>query len=468
MKARIICVMLICLPGASARVSAETSEERIKLLEQQLALLQREIQELKAHHSTPTSETEPGSNSEPGSTSAAAQPAAASIKPRAQPAEDPNQFRVYWRGGVRMDSADEQFKLRIGGRIMNDWGFFGVDDSLKESLGLLDLFLNDGTEFRRARVYLSGVLYDRFEFKAEYDFAGRLANFRDVYMGITDVPVLGTIRAGHFKEPFGLEETTSSNHITFLERSAGGGFAPARNTGIAFQNTAAGGRMTYGAGLFRESFSSGNSVGSGSPNITARTTGLPVFVDGGRKLLHLGAAYSRQGTPLGVTLFASRPEAHLAPPFVFTPLLETDSYDLVGLEAAAVVGPFSVQTEYQKSYVSSMSAGDPSFSGFYVLGSFFLTGEHRRYSRSKGAFDRVRPNRSFRDDGGTGAWEIAARYSQLDLNSGLVRGGEMKNFTFGVNWYLNPHSRIMWNYVHSEVVDTGDAEIFQMRFKVDF
>ena len=158
----------------------------------------------------------------------------------------------------------------------------------------------------------------------------------------------------------------------------------------------------------------------------------------------------------------------MLPPFVFTPLLETSSYDLVGLEVAAVAGPFSVQSEYMKSYVDSAPSGDPSFSGFYVMGSFFLTGENRRYSRSKGAFDRVRPHNSFMDDGGIGAWEIAARYSQLDLNDGLVRGGEMKNFTFGVNWYVNPYSRIMWNYVRAEVADTGAADIVQMRFKIDF
>ena len=465
MKAITICAMLICLLAVSGSAAAQTSEERIQLLEEQLKLLQREIQELKTRVLR-ESEEEPGVSA--GSGSGEVGQAPATITPPAEPKKDPNQLRVYWRDGVRMDSANEQFKLRIGGRIMNDWTFVGADDSLVESLGALGGFVRDGAQFRRARLYAAGVMYDRIEYRAEFDFADSFANFADIYVGLRHVPVLGTLKAGHFKEPFGLEALTSSNHITLLERSAGGAFAPLRNTGIAFQNTVAQGRINYAAGVFRETLNAGKSVGSGGPNLTARVTGLPVYTDGGRKYLHVGAAYSRQGAPLGVSLFGSRPEADLLPPFVLTPLLETSSYDLVGLEAAAVVGPFSVQSEYMKSSVDSVSSGDPTFSGFYVLGSFFLTGEHRPYWHGGGSFDRVRPTTSFMDNGGIGAWEIIARYSQLDLNSGLVRGGEMKNFTFGVNWYVNPYSRVMWNYVHSEVVDTGNADILQMRFKIDF
>ena len=466
MKSRVICTMLIGLLAASGRVSAQVSEELIQLLEQQLELLKGEIQELKAHLLKEKYEGETRGSAPPGS--GAVERAATTITTQAKPQEDPNRFRVYWQDGVRMDSADEQFKLRIGGRIMNDWTFVRADDSLVESLGSLGSFVRDGAQFRRARLYASGVMYDRIEYRAEFDFADSFANFSDIYVGLRDVPVLGTVKAGHFKEPFGLEALTSSNHITLLERSAGDVFAPLRNTGISFQNTVAQGRINYSAGVFRETLNAGQSVGSGGPNLTARVTGLPVYADGGRKYLHVGAAYSHQGTPLGATLFGSRPEANLLPPFVLTPLLTTSSYNMVGLEAAAVAGPFSVQSEYMKASVDSVSSGDPTFSGFYVLGSFFLTGEHRPYWHGGGAFDRVRPNSSFMDDGGIGAWEIVARFSQLDLNDRLVRGGEMKNFTFGVNWHLNPYSRIMWNYVRSEVMDTGNADILQMRFKIDF
>ena len=461
MRTRIIgCTLLVALL-ASGPIRAQDAEEKIKRLERQLQLLQQELQALKSELHVETSRV---LTAEPPRIRAAT----LEVAPRDEPEPDPNQFRVYWRDGIRLDTADEKVQMRFGGRIMNDWAVVRADDSLVESLGALGAFVRDGTEFRRARIYASGVLADRFEFKAEYDFAEVLGNFRDVYVGIRGVPVLGTLRAGHFKEPFGLEELTSSNHITFLERSAGAAFTPVRNVGMAFNNVVAQGRVTYSAGMFRESTNGGQSVGSGGPNLTARITGLPLYGNGGRRLLHVGAAYSRQAAPIDVALFRSRPEAHLLPPFVFTPLLDVSSYDLLGLEAAAVAGPFSIQSEMMKSYVDSPSGQDPHFTGFYVLGSFFLTGEHRRYSQSKGAFDRVRPNRSFMDDGGAGAWEVAARYSQLDLNDGLIQGGEMKNFTLGLNWYVNPYARLMWNYVRSQVADTGDADIVQMRFKIDF
>ena len=409
MTAQKTSVHFIVWLAISISISAQTVEEKIQLLEKQLGLLKEEIQELKKQLHKGES-TASGRGPEVTGT-LPVQTASKKNHQRPEPTPDPSQFRVYWKDGVRMDSVNGQFKLRIGGRIMNDWAFSRGDASLAESLGESGNFVHDGTEFRRARFYASGVLYDRFEFKAEYDFAGILSPFRDVYIGVRKVPVFGTLRAGHFKEPFGLEALTSSNHTTFMERSAGAAFTPDRNVGLALQNVVADGRVTYSAGVFRESLNTGESVGSGGSNITARVTSLLIYDDGGRKLFHVGGAYSHQGTPLGGARFRSRPEAHLLPHFVSTALLETRSYRLMGVETAAVAGPFSVQSEYMHSYVKSVSSGDPSFSGFYVLGSFFLTGEHRSYSRSKGAFGRVRPRQSFLDGDGAGAWEIAARFS---------------------------------------------------------
>ncbi len=48
-----------------------------------------------------------------------------------------------------------------------------------------------------------------------------------------------------------------------------------------------------------------------------------------------------------------------------------------------------------------------------------------------------------------GAWEVASRWSYVDLNDGLVQGGRVQNLTQGVNWYLNPYCKWVFNYIHS-------------------
>jgi phosphate-selective porin OprO/OprP len=196
-------------------------------------------------------------------------------------------------------------------------------------------------------------------------------------------------------------------------------------------------------------------------------------------LVHLGLSGSyidpRDDIPLR---FRSRPEAHLAPRFVDTgaaTFAGADHAQLMGTEAAVVCGPFSVQAEYLRSWVTS-ALGASSFDGFYVFGSWFITGEHRNYKRSSGTFDRLTPHKSFSlTDGGPGAWEVAVRYSQSALNDEGVTGGRLNDITVGVNWYLNPNAKIQINYVNAMVDRTsagvnhdGSAHVVQGRFAVDF
>ncbi len=375
-------------------------------------------------------------------------------------------FRAYWKEGLRFDSTDGAFKLKVGGRIQNDWAFFEQDRRLENQVGNMQ----DGTEFRRARLYISGTVYDRVDFKIQYDFAGGETEFKDVYLGLNRLPVVGNVRVGHFKEPFGLEVLTSSKYNTFMERGLPNGLPPFRNTGIMFQDHELDERMTWAVGLFRDADSYGDGSGDGEYNVTARVTGLPVYEDEGGRLAHVGIAYSHRNLDNDLR-FRERPESHLAERLVDTGEFDADNMDLLGLEAAMVYGPGSIQAEYVQAMVDGDNGTDPDFAGYYVEASYFLTGEHRNYKRSAASFDRLRPKNNFLGkEGGLGAWQVAARYSHIDLSDSGIRGGELDTVAAGLNWYLNPNTRVTWNYVFADPSDkySGDANIFQMRFQIDF
>jgi phosphate-selective porin OprO/OprP len=388
----------------------------------------------------------------------------------------PKDFEAFWDNGLKFKSADGNFKMHIGGRIQTDWAYIDADDDLKE---VFDDLEGHGAEFRRARLEIEATMWEYIIFKTQLDFAGADVEFKDVYIGMTDLPYVGSVVAGHQKEPFSLEELTSSKYITFMERSLPNVFAPSRNLGIGVSNAVYDERLTWAAGLYEE-------VEDDEPfafndfsdyNFSARITGLPWALNE-EHLLHLGLSYnhrfrSEEDNPLR---FRQRPEAHLTDVrLVDTGPIPSDGANLINPEIALVYGPFSVQGEYTHAFVSAKDDLDEDldFSGFYVFASYFLTGEHRVYD--EGAFGRVKPAVNFHPTkGGWGAWEVAARYSHLDLDDNAIQGGKEDDITFGLNWYLNPNTRWMFNYVYAmvddieDLDDDGSANIFQTRLQVEF
>jgi phosphate-selective porin OprO/OprP len=381
-----------------------------------------------------------------------------------EPKTNPTDIRVFWKEGLNLVTLDENFKLKIGGRLQTDWLWSSEDDAIKSDIGEQE----DGVEVRRARLYFSGLIYDNVEYKLQFDFAGGEAVLKDAYLTLTDFP-LGELWMGHFKEPFSLEELTSSKYITFLERALPNIFAPSRNMGFMLHNVAANERMTTAIGVFRDTDDFGENVDDGGYNITGRITALPIYENKGANLLHLGAAYSYRN-PDDSIRYRQRPEAHLTDRFVDTGTFAGDQVDLVGLEAAWVNGPLSLQGEYMMADTDRLDGGsDVGFDGYYVQASYFFTGEHRSYKAAEGAFSRVKPKQNYSAaTGGTGAWEAKARYSGLDLSDKDITGGELDNISAGLNWYLNPNTKIMWDYVHADKDDVGEADMLMMRLQFDF
>ncbi|NLX05981.1 MAG: porin [Phycisphaerae bacterium] len=368
------------------------------------------------------------------------------------------------RDGLRMETADGTSHIRIGGQIQSDAAWFCDKDA---SVGELE----DKIECRRARLFVSGVIRENVVFEVEYDFAGGDPDFEDVYLGIRHLPVIGHVRVGHFKEPLSIEELISNNHTTFMERSLANVFAPSRNHGLMIYDTAFADRATWAVGVFRETDDFSDCSGDTDCSYTGRITCLPWYRDDGARLLHLGAAYSRRSPNNRLLSYGQRPESHLAPDFVDTGQFQARRADLIGLETALVHGPLTLQGEYIQNIVDAINSRDVCFQAFYIQAAWFLTGETRPYDRETGVFDRLIPKKSFccpNGQRGFGAWEIAARYSYLDLDDGPIEGGRLSDLTLGLNWYLNPNARVMWNYVLADLAGDGDAGIFQIRLQIDF
>ncbi|MCP4254488.1 MAG: hypothetical protein GY775_13985 [Candidatus Scalindua sp.] len=392
----------------------------------------------------------------------------------------PPPFNVYWDSGLRFNSEDGNFKFKLGGRIMNDWGFMKENRTIKEDTGIGDLV--DGTKFRRARLYLKGKIYENIEFEMEYDFTGGGGpEFKDVYMELKEIPYVGNLRIGQFKSPFCLEYLTTSKYDTFMERGLNTELAPRRNTGFMLYDQALDERMTWAANIYRTADDFGDSQGDstteGCYSFAGRITGLPWYKNNGEKYIHTGFSYNYQNAFENKLIFGSEPETDFTEKFVSTGDISAESAHLYNPELALVFGPFSLQTEYTYVHVNStgnFSGQDPDFTGFYVFGSYFLTGEHRRYDKKEGETDRVRPKSNFNWGKGLGAIEVAARYSELDLSDKYVDGGRLNDTTLGLNWYLNPNTRVMLNYVHAGLdlsdlnIKNANADIASIRFQIDF
>ncbi len=394
------------------------------------------------------------------------------------------EWHYYWKDGFHIDSAKKNLRIRFNGRVLLDCGYIAADNELKRAFPDLE---GGNVQFRDLRLTMFGTLYDWVEFKLSMDFAN-VRDIKDEWIRFTKIPYIGPITLGHMKESFSLEKLTSLGNLTFMERALPTeAFAPGRNVGINHQITLLNQQMTWGLGAFLNtgSFSDvGDSLDRISEangwDFTTRVTGLPWYEDSGKKLLHLGLSYThkfRGMEDIGAE-FRSRPESRLTNVrLVNTGEFSTKGMDIFNPEVAVVAGPLFLQGEYFHLLSDSDAADNPRFWGFYLYGSYFITGEHRNYDRSTGVFSGIKPNRDFHlFEGGWGALEVALRFSYIDLNGGSIRGGREHDLTAGLNWYLNEKARFMFNYIRAKAkdrespppIEDGTADILQVRFQIIF
>ena len=363
---------------------------------------------------------------------------------------------------------EEKFidKLTFGGRIMYD---FNKIDHYDEDISFT------GSEFRRARIELSGEVAKNIGFLFQTEFAKGVVRFKAMNIYFNDLPKIGgKLSIGNIHEPFSLDQLTSSKYITFIERATPTELILKWRLGFLYENfNLFKGRM----GLQMAYTLNGTNPGGvnfkieDGRNLSLRATGIVIDDKDSRQTLHLGASFSH-AKPIKINenperefIIAVRPEAHMANVSLFHVFEDAENAKVTGFEAAYTLGPFSIQGEFVHANVATKSENF-SVPSYYAYISYFITGEHRPYKYGENVFARVKPIKDFNFKDKWGAVELAARYSSFDLSD--AEQGKLNNITLGVNWYLNPRTRIMYNYILSDDQSPEKANIHLLRFQIDF
>lgn len=386
--------------------------------------------------------------------------------------------------GLNFQNADKSFTANIGGRIHADYGF--VDDEFfgADNTGIGDEF-GDGSNFRRARIGMEGTMYTDWIYGLEINYQGSDGDtgFTDALIGYKGFDNT-TIKLGRHKMPASLEELTSSNRLSTMERTmATNTFALGRFNGLSVETKGSNWTAMGGMWLGEGDGDRDNEGKDSDWGASGRFTFTPIQEK--NSVIHLGASVSYLDFEKENGDFQDVRVRQRANRFADRPVQirynSTDSATTYGVEAATIQGPFSLQGEYFHRTLDRNEFSDADLDGWYVLGTFTLTGETRGY---RGGKMRTISPRNPVGKGGFGAWELVARYDELDLwdNSAAsevgsvtsLRGTESENWTIGVNWYVNDNIRFMANYVDSDIKDasgngnTGDIKAFTFRGQVSF
>jgi phosphate-selective porin OprO and OprP len=438
--------------------------------------------------------------------------------------------------------------VRLSGFFQYDTGWYNQDAASKAVLGNAQ----NGSGFRRTRLQALGKLSEFTNFSIEMDFAsaGR-PSFLDVWGEQTNLP-FGAVRIGQFRQPISMDGWTSVRHLQMMERSAAQlAFDPFRRVGIMNWWNSENGRTLIAGSIYGAGVTYWNSPQNGGANQTQYAilgtddrdgsmlgNGVAAAVRGvhllyydepseGRYLMAVGGSYNfsqigGSGGQLGANMYRSTtfPEFFVGdsvasnsvqgstPNVLDTGRFLAHNYSLYNLEWAANYGSWNFQSEWFGTAVAQYGGPLVFYDGAYAQVGYFLTGESAGYAKNMGAMDyNCKPFSEFFGLGthkgicGWGAWEVAARWTYVDLQSnrikasnyaagtnlttpgtsnGLLTGpsagnpnpGVLNESTVGLNWYWNQFAKVQLNWIHcmlsSQFHGQSAMDIYAIRYQAEF
>jgi phosphate-selective porin OprO/OprP len=394
-------------------------------------------------------------------------------------------------GRPTITSADGRASFAVGAQFQFDMGGYFQNPSPTTEFPLL----NSGVNLRRARIFFIAN-YDDFTVRITPDFADLSPTLYEANINYTGIKYFtGTV--GYFKPWYTLYDSQSSNDFLLLERP----------TIIDISRNLAAGDARASAGFkastdryFLSSYLTGPTYGENSTSLNREQLGFVGRVAGrpyydkdwnvylgvsGEAVFHPNLIES--GTPFvsqQTLTLENQPELRIdRNDLISTGALSASSANSYGGGLGISWRNFLVQGEYYRIQVNQLlPPGTPSpalgFNGGYVEAGWVMTGEPIRYSTGSAAFARPKVAEPFSLGGGLGAWELSARWSVMNLNSGVtpgvpqsvtggVFGGYQQIFGTALSWYPNDWVRLMlqFQYVNVNRLDSAGTTQIGQRFE---
>lgn len=339
--------------------------------------------------------------------------------------------------------------------------------------------LSDGAYFRRARIGIEGIIARDFNYRFIMEFGGPgtegPTRINDAWIGYTGFAPF-SVQLGAYSPPANLEDGTTPDDLLFIERASSSELS--RSLGGADGRLGLGvrgsGARWFAAATLTSRMVNDAEVFDSQTAVVARTAA--VVATGADYNLHAGLSGTYvihppdQGADAGGARygirFRERPELRVdSTRLIDTGTINADHAYAAGVELAGNWRNFYLQGEDYRFGIERAkptALSNPNFSGYYLQGSWVITGEPHRYNMATASYQAPRPYVPFTAAGGFGAWELALRYSHTDLNyqpgnagtaaaAAAVRGGEQNILSFGLNWYLNPNMRFLLDYSRIQV-----------------
>lgn len=379
--------------------------------------------------------------------------------------------------GFSFSSANGNFGVQLKGVLQIDSRTFFNDGG---TVG------NDSFLLRRARPILQGTVFRDFDFQFVPDFGGTGSpQIFDAWLNYRYSPEL-QLQIGKFKSPIGLEQLQADRDIIFNERGLPTDLVPNRDLGFELHGDLFQGVASYAAGVFNGVGDARNSSNADFEDDKAfegriffqpfKTAGKPALENFGFGLggSYEGFQHTTNNSGLPGTTGGSVPGYATVGQqqfFAYNPtnratVFADGEHWRLSPQAYYYLGPFGLLGEYviSNQKVSRTGSGrQPSIrlenTAWQVAASWVLTGEDATFSG-------VVPRNPFDPrKGNWGAWQLVARYSELDIDRAAFplfsdprsSARQAQEWSAGINWYLSRNVKVDLSYSRTTFEGGGRA-----------